>query len=81
MQTARLFLIPSTPLSLSDVFRHVFADLRLNTKMATRSLIPCLLLIAKLVPRPLTTSLSTLILFAAAAPPLASISEISPWAP
>jgi hypothetical protein len=81
MQTARLFLIPSPPLSLSDVFRHVFADLRLNAKMATRSLTSCLLLIAKLLPRQVTTSLSTLILFASAAPPLLSRSPISPSAP
>ena len=62
MQTPRLFLISSPPLSLSNVFRHVFADLRLNAKMATQSLISCLLVIAKLVPRPVIASLNTLFL-------------------
>ena len=55
MQTARLFLISSPPRWLSSVLRHVFADLRLDAKMATQSLISCLLVIAKLVPRPVIT--------------------------
>jgi hypothetical protein len=81
MQTARLFLISSPPLSLSNVFRHVFADLRLNAKMATQSPISCLLVIAKLVPRPVITSLNTLFLFASEAPSLLFLKPISPSAP
>jgi hypothetical protein len=81
MQTARLFLTSSPPLSLSNVFRHVFADLRLNAKMATQSLISCLLVIAKLVPRPVIASLNTLFLPASEAPSLLFLRPISPSAP
>jgi hypothetical protein len=81
MQTPRLFLISSPPLSLSNVFRHVFADMRLNAKMATQSPISCLLVIAKLVPRPVIASLKTLFLPASEAPSLLFLRPISPSAP
>jgi hypothetical protein len=81
MQTARLFLISSPSRSLSNVPRHVFADLRLTGKMATQSPLTILLLIAKLILRPVPTSLNTLFLLVSADPSLLFLSPISPSAP
>jgi hypothetical protein len=81
MQTARLFLISSPSLSLSNVPSHVYADLRLTGKMATRPLFSGLLQIAKLVLRPVPASLSTLSLLPSAVPRLLFLSSISPSAP
>jgi hypothetical protein len=49
--------------------------------MATRSLTFILLLIAKLILRPVTTYLSTLFLFSSAIPSLLFLSPILPSAP
>jgi hypothetical protein len=81
MQTARFFLISSPPLSLSNVPRHVFAGLRLAAKMAIRSLTFILLLIAKLILRPVPTYLSTLYLFSSTILSPVFLSLILPWAP
>jgi hypothetical protein len=81
MQTARLFLISSPSLSLSNVPCHGFANLRLTGKMATQSPLTILLLIAKLVLRPVPTSLSTLFLLVSAAPSLLFLSPVSHSAP
>jgi hypothetical protein len=81
MQTARLFLISSPSPSLSNVPNHVYADLRLTGKMATRPLISIALLIAKLLLRPVTIPLSTLSLLASAALSLLSLGPIAPSAP
>jgi hypothetical protein len=81
MQTARLFLISSPPRWLRGVPRRVFADLRLTGKMLARSMISFLLLIDKLLPGPVPTSLSTLFQFAPAVPLLLSRSPTSTSAP
>jgi hypothetical protein len=81
MQTARLFLISSSPLSLCNVPGHVCAELRLTAKMATRPLASGLLLVAKISTQPVTTSMSAGFLFAPARTSLLFLRPISPAAP